>query len=186
MLIFLMWGWKQGGLVKNRVILHWKESQQKVPRDNTAPISITQLPPEHTHTFNFSQLLPKWRAAWETHREWKMSICVGSTWPLIFSDIYSHSWAQGWPAPPVVDAEDKCQPHPLEASYAYMHIGNQIHLAYHTLRLECPSFRRALIALCHPTSHHHLMELEKGRTVYCIFNQSKRPTKLDSFHITCL
>lgn len=121
-----------------------------------------------------------------TQREWKMSTCVGSTQPLIFSDIYSHSWAQGWPAPPVLDAEDKCQPHPLEASCAYMHIGNQIRLAYHTLRLECPSFRRALIALCHPTSHHHLIGSENGGIVCCIFNGSKTPTKLNSFHIICL
>lgn len=106
-----------------------------------------------------------------------MSTCVGSTRPLIFPDIYSHSWAQGWPAPPVQDAEDKCQPHPLEASYAYMHIGNQIYLTYHTLRFECPSFRRALIALCHPTSC-HLIELENVKRVCCIFNARKNQLSL--------
>lgn len=102
--------------------------------------------------------------------EWKISTCVGNTWPLIFPDIYFHSWAQRWPAPPVQDAEDKCQPHPLEAFYAYMHIGNQIYLAYHILRLKCPSFRSALIALCHPPHHCHLIELENGRIVCWIFN----------------
>lgn len=111
-----------------------------------------------------------------------MSTCMGSTRPLIFPDIYSHSWAQGWPAPPVRDAEDKCQLHPLEASYAYMHIGNQIYLAYHTLRLECPSLRRALIALCLPTSHCHLIELKNGRIVCCIFNERKKKLSLTVSH----
>lgn len=61
-----------------------------------------------------------------------------------------------------------------------MHIGNQIYLTYHTLRFECPSFRRALIALCHPTSC-HLIELENVKRVCCIFNARKKPTKLNGF-----
>lgn len=103
-----------------------------------------------------------------------MSTCVDSTRPLIFPDIYSHSWAQGWPAPPVQDAEDKCQFHPVEASYACMQIGKQIDLAYHTLRLECPSFRRALMALCLPTSYRPLMELENGTRVWCLLVEERK------------
>lgn len=113
------------------------------------------------------------KSSMKTTGEWEVSTWVGSTWPLILPDIYFHSWAQRWPAPPVLEAEDKCQPHPWK-------------LSLHTCILEIKSIWHIPHggSCTHPSEEHWshsatplaiaIWVLGNERGVCCIFNGIKK------------
>lgn len=100
----------------------------------------------------------------EERTENEKPTCVGSAWPLIFPDIYFHSWAQWWPPPPVLDTQDKCQYRPPEACCARMLIGNQVHPCITRWGLRTP-LSEVHGLFWHPA--HHCVG--NGRKVCCIF-----------------